>query len=178
MRRGLTAVIGTLAGTALLVGAKLGHLAGVPAAADLPATAASPMPNAPAAKTSAKASASASAKPKPATSTKPAPKPQTSTARPPASGGMHDGTFSGPGVSEKFGTIKVTVEVSGGRITDVSASCSCSGRSASISSSAFAKLEPRVLTAQSANVQSVSGATYTYEAYKESLAAAINRAKA
>jgi uncharacterized protein with FMN-binding domain len=81
-------------------------------------------------------------------------------------------------VTERFGVITVTVVVAGGRITDVSASCSCSGRSRSISDNAFAKLEPRVLSAQSASVQSVSGATYTYDAYKQSLAAAISAAKA
>jgi uncharacterized protein with FMN-binding domain len=176
MRRGLTAVIGTVAGTALLVGAKLGDLAGVSAAADLPAAPAGATPG-----TSSGAppqpGPSASAKPRPNSSTK-APKPRASSARPPASGGLRTGTFAGPGVSERFGAIKVTIVVSGGRITDVSATCSCSGRSASISSSAFAKLEPRVLTAQSADVQSVSGATYTYEAYKDSLAAAISSAKA
>jgi uncharacterized protein with FMN-binding domain len=173
MRRGLTAVIGTVAGTALLVGAKLGDLAGA-SAADLPAATSSPAPESAA----AKPGPSASAKPRPSASKKSTPKPRASSARPPAPGGLRNGTFAGPGVSERFGVIKVTVEVSGGRITDVSATCSCSGRSASIRSSAFAKLEPRVLTAQSADVQSVSGATYTYEAYKDSLAAAINSAKA
>ena len=177
MRRGLTAVIGTVAGTALLVGAKLGDLTGAPAAADLPATVSSPTPSA-----DPKAAPSASVTPraKPGTATKPpaaTPKPGATSARPPAPGGMRNGTFAGPGVSERFGAIKVTTVVSGGRINDVSATCSCSGRSASISDNAFAKLEPRVLTAQSANVQSVSGATYTYEAYKQSLAAAINSAR-
>lgn len=172
MRRGLTAVIGTVAGTALLVGAKLGSFASDPTAAG------------PAIEAGVNSSASplATGQPSPTpkarastASTKPAPR-QSATA--PKPGGLRSGTFAGPAVSERFGVIKVTVVVAGGRITDVSASCSCSGRSRSISDSAFATLEPRVLTAQSANVQSVSGATYTYQAYKQSLGAAISTAKA
>lgn len=179
MRRGITAVVGTVLGTALLVGAKLGHgtpgdlAAAQPESAQpdtvQPGTSARPAPSATlrSKAPSPKAKPSAKASPKPgAGGTKPDP------------GGLTNGTFQGPGVSERFGTITVTIEVSGGRIGNVDATCSCSGRSQSISQSAFGKLEPRVLTAQSADVQSVSGATYTFEAYQRSLAAAIDKAKA
>lgn len=181
MRRGLTAAAATIAGTGLLIVAKLGPaqdgLAAtggtateVPAiegsATAAPATApskgASPVP-----RPSLRPTASASAKPA-----------KSAKAPPPPAGGLHDGTYAGPPVSERYGSIKVTIVVSGGRIDDVAASCSCSGRSRSISDDAFATLEPRVLSAQSADVDSVSGATYTYEAYKRSLAAAISSAKA
>jgi uncharacterized protein with FMN-binding domain len=170
MRRGLTALIGTVAGTALLVGAKLGHASdGLTASGDTKATT-------PTATAQAASAASASAKPRATPKSGASAKPGASPS--PRPGSLHDGKFTGPGVSERYGVITVNVVVSGGRITDVSASCACSGRSQSISQSAFAKLEPRVLTAQSASVQAVSGATYTYTAYKQSLGAAINAAKA
>lgn len=173
MRRGLTAVIGTLAGTALLVGAKLGH-----GSDELAASGDTEPPGitAPSA-TAPRAGASGSAKPR-TTPKAGASKPAPGTSAAPKPGGLHDGRFAGPGVSERYGVVTVNVVVSGGRITDVSASCACSGRSLSISQSAFTKLKPRVLTAQNANVQAVSGATYTYTAYKQSLAAAVNAAKA
>jgi uncharacterized protein with FMN-binding domain len=177
MRRGLTAAVGTVLGTALLIVAKYSPTPSDSLAADLPAETV-PGPSAhPATSGVPPSSARPSGVPIPRTS--PTGKPRT-TAKPgpTAKGtGLKNGTFAGPGVSERFGVITVTITVSSGRISNVDATCSCSGRSQSISTSAFAKLEPRVLTAQSANVQAVSGATYTFSAYRQSLGAAIDTAK-
>ena len=185
MRRGLTATVGTILGTALLIGAKYSatpSAAGLPdetvADGSSPAAGVSPGRPGPAAGPSAGTSAKPAASARPGTSAKPSGTPKTTAKPTQPAGGLKSGTFTGPGVSEKFGVIKVTITVSGGLISNVGATCSCSGRSETISSSAFATLEPRVLSAQSADVQSVSGANYTYTAYKQSLGAAIDSAKA
>ena len=171
MRRGLTAAVGTVLGTVLLIGAKYTATPSDSLAADQPAGTAPGQ--SPALATSAAPKLSGTPKPR----TSPTGKPHATPKATAKGTGLKNGTFAGPGVSERFGVIKVTITVSSGRISNVDATCSCSGRSQSISTSAFAKLEPRVLTAQSANVQSVSGATYTFTAYKQSLGAAIDSAK-
>jgi uncharacterized protein with FMN-binding domain len=200
MRRSVAAICGTVIGTALMIGAKLAHpgaddLVIDPAAqgevADIGqdpagptdvATTATPAP-APSGRGAASpvpgGSPQPSTAPRPGSSTRPAagtaPAPQPSPA-----GRYRDGTFAGNSVTEKYGVIKVKIAVSGGKITKASATCTnpCRGESDSISRDAFAKLNPRVVAAQSAAVNSVSGATYTHNAYKQSLAAAINLAKA
>jgi len=194
VRRASAAIIGTLAGTALLVGAKLGTPSD-PGVADLAAgditdgTAADPSASGdPGAAPSASAipgQPGPSGQPGPAASGA-APAPTTpGAARTPApaattaAAGLKSGTFAGGGVSEKYGTITVTITTSGGKITNVSATCGgCNSTSQSISSNAFTKLRSEVLTAQSASVATVSGATYTSGAYKTSLQAAIKAAKA
>jgi uncharacterized protein with FMN-binding domain len=173
MRRSVLALIGTVAGTALMVGAKLGTHPGTqpdPAALDTapsgePASAAPPSTSTP----------SGSAAPKPgATSTKPAP-PTT-----PAAGGLKNGTFTGAGAAAKrYETVTVTITVSGGKITAVNGSCgNASGESRSICQGALPKLQQEALTAQSAKIASVSGATATWTAYKTSLQSALDQAKA
>jgi len=194
MRRGVAAVFATVLGTTLMIGAKLGHHAedvdDLPADALVPADGTVPTESA---STDATPSALPSGSPQPTKSGTPAPRPTTTTSGRPAPSptrpttpattagtGLKNGSFAGSGVTERYGVIKVTIVVSGGRITNALATCTnpCSGESASISSEAIGKLNARTLTAQSANIQSVSGATYTSSAYKQSLAAAINQARA
>jgi uncharacterized protein with FMN-binding domain len=94
-----------------------------------------------------------------------------------------DGTFTGPAASERYGSITVTVVISGGQITQASGSCACSGESQDISTRAFNGTSSRkglnrsTLDAQSASISTFSGATYTSTAYKQSLAAALAKAK-
>ena len=68
--------------------------------------------------------------------------------------------------------------VSGGRLTDVKALQlpSDRARSAEISQYAGPALRSEAIQAQTANVDIVSGATYTSEAYAESLGAAFQQA--
>ncbi|MFJ7068456.1 FMN-binding protein [Streptomyces sp. NPDC101115] len=49
-------------------------------------------------------------------------------------------------------------------------------RSREISSEAIPRLNQRTLAAQSANIDSVSGATYTSAGYRQSLQSALDRA--
>lgn len=88
------------------------------------------------------------------------------------------GTFTGDAVQTRFGSVQVQVSVSGGKITDVTALqlTDEDRRSVQISNRAAPLLRAEVLKAQSANVQSISGATVTSSAYLTSLQAALDAA--
>ena len=87
-------------------------------------------------------------------------------------------TIAGPVVNTRFGPVQVSVTVEAGQITDIAAMQLPSGdrRSAQISSRSEPTLRSEALTAQSANIDGVSGATYTSEAYARSLQAALDSA--
>jgi uncharacterized protein with FMN-binding domain len=83
------------------------------------------------------------------------------------------GTFTGPAEQTQYGPVQAQVTVAGGRITqaaDVIAPAD------SIGANAVSQISGEVLSAQSANVQAVSGATYTSQGYIASLQAAVNQA--
>jgi uncharacterized protein with FMN-binding domain len=87
------------------------------------------------------------------------------------------GTFTGALVPEPFGEVQVQITVSAGKITDVTAlQLPTHGRSGFISQSAAPILQGEALAAQSANIDTVSGATYTSDAYAQSLQSAIDQA--
>lgn len=92
--------------------------------------------------------------------------------------GAADGTYTGSAVSTRFGDVQVQVTVSGGTISDVTATrlTDHDGRSVQISNRAAPVLREEVLQAQSASVSMVSGATYTSAAYLESLQSALDQA--
>lgn len=87
-------------------------------------------------------------------------------------------TVTGPVVSTRWGTVQVEITVEGGQLTDVTALQLPSGdrHSASISSRVEPTLRSQALTAQSAAIDGVSGATYTSDAYARSLQAALDSA--
>lgn len=89
-----------------------------------------------------------------------------------------DGTFLGSSASTRFGQVQVQVTIAGGSIADVTAVhlTDADGRSVQISNRAAPLLRQEVLAAQSAQVQIVSGATYTSEAYLTSLQSALDQA--
>ncbi len=103
----------------------------------------------------------------------PAPSDSTTAAR-----DTSDATeVTGPTVSTRYGPVQVMIEVSGGTITDVVAlQLPSGGRSGRISDVAEPTLHDEALTAQSAAIDGVSGATYTSRAYEQSLQAAIDQA--
>ena len=88
------------------------------------------------------------------------------------------GTYDGEVVQTRFGTVQVQITVKSGRITDVTALklTDAEGRSVQISNYAAPILRDEVLQAQSANVQTVGGATVTSDAYLTSLQAALDAA--
>ncbi|QDY89870.1 FMN-binding protein [Arthrobacter sp. UKPF54-2] len=88
------------------------------------------------------------------------------------------GTFAGKVVQTRFGAVQVQITVSAGTITDVKAlQLTDEDRSSvQISNRAAPLLRAAVLKAQSAKVQTISGATVTSSAYLTSLQAAIDAA--
>jgi uncharacterized protein with FMN-binding domain len=85
-------------------------------------------------------------------------------------------TVQGPSVGMQWGPIQVTVKVKGTKILDISATYPTErARSQFINSQAIPLLRTEVLQAQSANVNVISGATFTSEAFARSLQAAIEQ---
>ncbi|MFR9774896.1 FMN-binding protein [Micromonospora sp. MS34] len=193
MRRALLAITGLAASTTALVVLKGSPGAGqaaqalpgdqppaVPGGVD-PAgaagpSAAVPAPSAagtkPSAKPSASGTRSADAKP---TATKTTAAPKTTTAAPkPATR-----TLYGPTVSYKYGSLRVQITVSGTKIVNATAtgmpSSGESGRKSDDVQSAYSGTSGQVVQKQSANLNTVSDATYTSNAYKQSLQSAINQ---
>jgi uncharacterized protein with FMN-binding domain len=86
-------------------------------------------------------------------------------------------TYQGPVVYDREGAVQAVITVQGNRITGVSISAPQDDpRSAMINAQAVPILQQETLQAQSANVNVVSGATDTSEAYIQSLQAALNQA--
>lgn len=115
------------------------------------------------------------------------PTPRATTAPPAAtaapavgSGGaaLANGTVTGPVVQTRFGPVQVQVTIAGGKITDVTALQLPNDRqrSAEISGIVEPMLRSEALTAQSAQIDLISGATYTSDAYAQSLQSALDQA--
>jgi hypothetical protein len=87
-------------------------------------------------------------------------------------------TITGPVVSTRWGSVQVAVTLESGQITDVQALQLPDGdrRSASISQRAEPVLRSQALSAQGADIDGISGATYTSIAYARSLQAALDSA--
>ena len=87
------------------------------------------------------------------------------------------GTYTGPLVANPYGDVQVQITVTNGKITDVQAlALPTGGHSGRISSFVAPLLRTQALTAQSAAIDGVSGATYTSQAYAESLQGALDAA--
>lgn len=105
----------------------------------------------------------------------PTPAPTTSTGG--GSGSAATATIDGPAVDTRYGTIQVEIVVSGGQLQDVVALQLPTGRhSGQISNAVAPILREEALQAQSASIDTVSGATYTSDAYAQSLQAALDQA--
>jgi uncharacterized protein with FMN-binding domain len=132
-------------------------------------------PRTPAADVS-QASPTPSASPSPSDSSAP-----TLTPTPSSSGPTYkDGQYTGQDFQNQFGDTQVKVTISGGRITDVQALQLPFDRqrSAEISQYAAPQLHDEVLQAQSAQIDSLSGATYTSDSYARSVQSALDQAHA
>jgi uncharacterized protein with FMN-binding domain len=87
-------------------------------------------------------------------------------------------TAVGPQVNYSWGVLSVSVTVSGTKITKVGIGSLDDGgnpRSQSIDQNSIPQLEQQALAAQSANIQGVSGASYTSSGFKQSLQAALQQ---
>lgn len=87
-------------------------------------------------------------------------------------------TVVGSSVQTRYGPVQVSVTFTAGQITDVQTLQSPSDHRESVQINARATpiLAQEVIAAQSAQIDTVSGATYTSEAYAESVQAAIDQA--
>ncbi|MFI6101926.1 FMN-binding protein [Lentzea sp. NPDC051213] len=83
-------------------------------------------------------------------------------------------TVSGPAVNTSEGTVQVQVTFQGTKITDVKA---LRAPNSNPTRMALPILRQEALKAQSADIDTVSGATATSDGYKQSLQAAIDGAK-
>lgn len=98
---------------------------------------------------------------------------------PSAQGGVAAGarTLTGTAVQTDYGPVQVRITVNGGKITNAGAVQQPSGgRSTQISGDAIPKLNQAAVAAGSAEIDAVSGATYTSAGYKESLQSALDQA--
>ncbi|MEW2442644.1 FMN-binding protein [Micromonospora marina] len=200
MRRALLAITGLAAGTTALV-----VLKGAPgvgsSAQDVPAAPAPVAPGGSAAPEppSPTGSAPAGVTPSPRTSAKPTPKPsaersaasrggtRTRTSTAPAAPRTTTSapkvttrTVTGPSVSYEYGSLQVRITLSGSRIVDATGiGLPLGGQSGQRSDDVQARYSGtsgEVVARQSANLSTVSGATYTSTAYQQALQAALDKA--
>ena len=200
MRRAVLTLSGTVAGLAALFSFKT-HAPGVTpvAAATTPAglsvsappspTAFAPAPaSASPSKTTKKTAPKTSSSPTAPTMTQPAAtttpttappskKPTTSPTTPAptksSAPAAPSGNFTGGNESTDYGPVQVQITVANGKITAANDVQQPSDR---IGADAVSQLNSEVLTAQSANIQAVSGATYTSNGYIASLQQAVDQA--
>jgi uncharacterized protein with FMN-binding domain len=154
--------------------------AAIPAPVDAPTASSSP-------KTSAVATTKAKATPTPTksakaaatqtsksvtTATTPAAAPTTAA---PASKAV-SGTFTGSAVDVGYGIVQVKITVANGKITDAQAVQAPNGRNDRWTNMSVPVLRQRTLAAQSANINGVSGASYTSYGWYTSLVSALKQA--
>ncbi len=96
----------------------------------------------------------------------------------PAASSAVNGSFTGSSTSTPYGSVQVQIVVANGTMTEVKALhlTDDGGRSVQISNAAAPILRSEVLSSQSARVSTVSGATYTSDAYLTSLQSALDQA--
>ncbi|MEU5114569.1 FMN-binding protein [Streptomyces longwoodensis] len=88
-------------------------------------------------------------------------------------------TVTGDAAQTQYGVVQVRLTVAGGKITRAEAvQAPKGGRSDSVTADAVPKLNQEAVAAQGADIDAVSGATYTSAGYRQSLQSAIDKAKA
>jgi uncharacterized protein with FMN-binding domain len=134
----------------------------VPAAPVAPVQSATPAPVATATKSAPAATAT-----KKATPVAPAPVPSAKSA---------SGTFTGSAINVNYGIVQVKITVANGKITDAQAIQAPTGRNDRWTQMSVPVLRQRTLAAQSANINGVSGASYTSYGWHTSLTSALKQA--
>jgi uncharacterized protein with FMN-binding domain len=115
----------------------------------------------------------------PPVATQPAP---TDTAPAPTlaqSGQYKDGTYTGPEVDAFYGLVKVQTVIKNGKIASVQFLEYPSDRRTSVRINSFAvpNLQQEAIQSQSANVDLITGATLTSQAFVQSLQTALDQAR-
>lgn len=105
--------------------------------------------------------------------------PASSSSSAQSTGRYKDGTYTGPVADAFYGNVQVQATVQGGRIADVKflQYPNDRGHSIMINMMAMPQLTSEAITAQNAQVDIVSGATDTSNAFMESLASALTQAQ-
>ena len=164
MKRMILTVTGTVAGLAALLSFKTQNH---------PLTASGPLPSAGSAAGTPTATTPTGAAGSGTTSTAPNPK-TGSTAKTAAA----PKTYTGQAVTTRYGIVQVKATVAGGSITDVAfvQLTAFDPHSQQINSQAGPQLLQETLQKQDARIDTVSGASYTSEGYRESLQSALDKA--
>lgn len=87
-----------------------------------------------------------------------------------------NGSFTGDAINVSYGTVQVKITVSNGKITDAVAVQAPTGRNQRWTDYAIPNLKTQTLTAQSAAITGVSGASYTAYGWYKSLISALQKA--
>jgi uncharacterized protein with FMN-binding domain len=97
---------------------------------------------------------------------------------PPSSGAVPTRTINGTAFDTRYGPVQVQITIRSGRVVTATAITypRGSGRDREINSYAIPVLERETVQAQSARIDTVSGATYTSDGYVRSLQAALDSA--
>jgi uncharacterized protein with FMN-binding domain len=85
-------------------------------------------------------------------------------------------TFTGDPITMRYGIVQVKITVQGGKIIDAQAVKVPTGSNDRYTQMSVPVLRERTIAAQSANVQAVSGASFTSYGWYTSLASAIAKA--
>jgi uncharacterized protein with FMN-binding domain len=111
-------------------------------------------------------------------STSPSPSASSSTSSGTSSGSTGTKTYTGTTASTRWGDVQVVITVTDGKITDVQVPVypNDNPRDQEINAYALPTLRQETLTAQSADINAVSGATVTSNGYLQSLQAALDAA--
>jgi uncharacterized protein with FMN-binding domain len=159
MKRAIAALFGTVAGLVMLLGFKTHTTVG-------------PIPAAVAATGDTNGGGTAAGTGTPATTS------GTSSAKNRSSPGGNSGTYLGDTVNTQWGPVQVQITVTNGKVTSASAVQYPNGNSRDQQINAYAvpRLNREAVSAGSARIDMVSGATYTSTGYLQSLQSALNRA--
>jgi uncharacterized protein with FMN-binding domain len=168
MKRVIFSVVATIAGLVALLSFKTGGHVAVGAT----------LPSASLGTSSSSTSAAATPAPTSSAASGPPNTGQSSSASSSSAPAATSKTYNGSAVQTRYGTVQVAVTVASGKITHVSflQLTSHDGRSADINSQAAPLLLQETLSAQSSNIDTISGATYTSEGYLQSLQSALDQA--
>jgi uncharacterized protein with FMN-binding domain len=142
-----------------------------PSAAPVETQSATPQATSPQATATKKATATKSATPKASATTTPVPAATKAAATKNVSG-----AFTGSAVDIGYGIMQVKITVVNGKITEAEAVQTPSGRNDRWTNMAVPVLRQRTLAAQSANINGVSGASYTSYGWYTSLVSALKQA--
>lgn len=93
---------------------------------------------------------------------------------------MADGTYTGASTQTEWGPVQVQITISSGKITnvDVLSYPDTEKKSIQINENALPTYKEEALTAQSSNIDQISGATETYKGFTGSLQDSITQSEA